>query len=53
MTAVVIQLPPDAGNGLQIAVTDTDGKVDVLVRAASHHRWERLDHIEGKFEVRP
>jgi hypothetical protein len=53
MGSVIVHLPPDAGNGLQVAVnTDDDGHVEVLVRAASHHQWQKLDHIEGTFEVR-
>lgn len=54
MSAVIVQLPPDAGNGLQIGiVTDEDGQVDVMVRAASHHQWMPISHIEGHVEVRP
>lgn len=54
MSAVIVQLPPDAGNGLQISVsTDEDGRAEVLVRAASHHQWMPISHIEGHVEVRP
>lgn len=51
-STVVVQLPPDAGNGLQVGVVTYDtGRVDVLVRAASHHQWQPLNHIDGTFEV--
>jgi hypothetical protein len=55
MSAVIITLPQGLASGAQISVVSREDIIepDVLIRAASHHQWMPINHVEGTFELRP
>ena len=55
MSAVIVTLPQGLASGAQISVVSREDIIepDVLIRAATHHQWMPISHVDATVELRP